>query len=504
MSEGEDSAGRATHVRSANVVQDSRQTEKDSRAVSVSETPWMREQKGYIRQHGLHKLLGDTMDELLCMPDKPAEPLVFVAERTLRSLLQGLQQPERRQHILSSRGEVEHLRRLKRTLDALVEEADGQAAAPASSPVVPTPPPPRAAAESGLGDSSVTSPAGPPRGMSALSAGSCGGPETTPAAPGSPTAAAPSLPGPASESSPAAQEATAATSVPAPPSSAAPTSPPMMGTSQPASSPTHAAEGAVPEIVVPSGDADAPRAGDAAGGAAGQPPKRCEWEEFVTDSGRKFWAHKHTKEKTWDKPQELLDLEEGGTREDWTEVRQHGTDGRSQVWFYNARTGAKQWHRPSIMDAPAKKPKSGDGADGGEEVGEWKAFTCGDGRTFFVHQRTNQKQWTKPRELADPMLSGTDWVECQVKGQSYYWNTVTNVKTWDREKVVVHIQDSKRKQQEKSDTKGKTDPTTKKDLGNGWYEYRTTDNRVFYQNRVTKEKSWRPPAISPAQTPSHQ
>eukprot|EP01062_Namystynia_karyoxenos_P084349 TRINITY_DN9900_c0_g1_i1.p1 TRINITY_DN9900_c0_g1~~TRINITY_DN9900_c0_g1_i1.p1 ORF type:complete len:527 (+),score=100.29 TRINITY_DN9900_c0_g1_i1:80-1660(+) len=501
----------ATKVRNANAAREGRR--------SVIDTPWMREQKQYIRDHELHRLLGNIMDELLNLEKKPVEPLSFLAERMLRELLQRLQDQSRRDRLAASKLDLRRLRGLHRTLGTLVDSLPDPGSGDDTSP-------PRQ--ERGP---SAEQPAAEPAAPAPAPAAAVPATEAQPLQPHPPAAAAAvGTPQPRSapedrvsppppEAQPASRVGSAPLSPPAPvaggpgggapaaPSPAAAEAPPERGAvSPPPNQPEPEGQAAPADAAVQPAPGD-PTLDEAAREVTGVTKViseasvqqiTCEWEEFRTQDGRKFWQHRSSKEKTWEKPAEVAELERQITKDDWTEVRHRGTDGQPVVWYYNARTGGKQWHRPSIMDAAAAAPAVADDRedehdDHAEIVGNWKVFITGDQRTFYVHRTTGEKQWGRPQDIADPDLAGSHWIEYQVNGQSYYQHAKTNEKTWDRHKVLAHIDQERRREQEQREKKGKTDPSSRKDLGNDWVEYQTTDGRPFYQNRVTKEKTWRRP-----------
>ena len=187
-----------------------------------------------------------------------------------------------------------------------------------------------------------------------------------------------------------------------------------------------------------------------------------DWEEVRAGDGTVFWYHKKKKEKVFSKPDEVTQSENKTTAADWCEV---GGKEEGQVWYFNMKTGMKQWHKPEVLHnqkrsgdstsssslnkdetkaddskvstppaaggGPSPTPVPATAPTGTPTAGApkkllvadgWTMYQPAEGPSFFMNPNGKAKQWAKPACVADELLRGTDWQEFDYQGAPYYVN----------------------------------------------------------------------------------
>ena len=360
--------------------------------VRTIETAWMKQRKEYIKEHNLHTLLGEAMDSCIerQVGELPEEPLVFISEYLLRRYLQDKDKKPRPKSL-------EHLKGLQRTLDTFISTLEESA----SEGEVCTPPLIREVSTSSLGNGST--------------------------------------PNKTDLSSPSGVE-----------SDAVPLRPSILSQKKPNFATPLAMPAEEPEDIdtaqlVTSDDAEvedqeAPTIPQLARGSISFVAKReprerkqstaQDWEEVISSpAGRRLWYNKKLHKKTWEKPCEVVEIERDSSPVDWLEVK--GT--HSQKWYFNTKTGMKQWHKPSELKDGSCPPVSAGGTSEGPIVTReldygWTEHVPRSGLSFYTHSKHGSKQyWSKPQEVTDPLLKGTGWQEYDYQGVSYYVNDNLNV-----------------------------------------------------------------------------
>eukprot|EP01060_Flectonema_neradi_P018124 TRINITY_DN2493_c0_g1_i5.p1 TRINITY_DN2493_c0_g1~~TRINITY_DN2493_c0_g1_i5.p1 ORF type:complete len:449 (+),score=66.50 TRINITY_DN2493_c0_g1_i5:38-1384(+) len=427
--------------------------------VRTIETAWMKERKEYIREHNLHKVLGEAMDACIEKPidNLPEDPLVFISEYLLRRYLQD-------KELRPKPKSLKNLKGLQKTLTTFLDTFE-------EKPVSPLP---------------VTS---------SLQ-------QRTPLAPlGS--ASVPDVGGAGKK-----DEKKQPSQKPAPQQvdvdrKEAPSIPQLAKNSFSFVENTN----------------EKKRRHSLAQ----------DWEEVMTSpNGQPLWYNKKLHQRTSIKPDEVEEIERDSSPVDWLEVK--GNNG--QQWYFNTKTGMKQWHKPAGVKKESCYPVSatGDQSQGtitSSDIGHgWTQHTPEWGLSYYTSDRFGDKKiWAKPQEIAEPHLKGTGWQEYDYQGVSYFVNEQLNERTWDKARVLEMVSQAEAKNSsarvaataaaaespqrtiyaaaavaaadatKAKPKKPKTDPLSRKDIGGNWTQYKTEDDSVFYVNTVTKEKTWLRPQI---------
>lgn len=239
---------------------------------------------------------------------------------------------------------------------------------------------------------------------------------------------------------------------------------------------------------------------------AAQHPLPLGWREYATKAGRPYYYHAASKEKSWVRPTGNA-ISTAAAKARSTTAAAASSSATAAIWkeyatktgrpyYVNTVTKVKSWERPSSMDdadasagASAAAPATPEASP--EKAATWKEYATKAGRPYFVNMSTKEKTWVRPPSLggdaspaAAAAAAAAPALPAKPKKKKGKMRKTAAEKAAENAKARLTVQNSK---------PSRRGSTEMRSTHGGWKEARGADGRVYWHNRLTKQKTFKKP-----------